>query len=208
MTARRLLGTVLLFAAIAIPAIAQTDGTVGYDPKKPCRFYVIRKLPVPARCLAELQGNWSARPYIDGEFVFRSYEEYLNWRDRDDYRHWKAHDFAFTAGASAPAAPQPAAPPVPPAPRMAESRALLCPVQIRVRLIPQDRAGLESGGWTAGEGESLLQFDPSNPPNASGAMLSCTYALGGQRGVYLLSRPAPAGRCVANAEGTGFSCMP
>ena len=210
MTAKRLLGTVFLFAALSIPAIAQSDGGTGYDPKKPCRFYVMRRLPVPARCLAELQGNWSARPYIDGEFVFRSYEEFLTWRDRDDYRHWKAHDYSFVAGTTAGPTPQLAPPPPPPpmAPSMTASRTLLCPVQLRVRLVPLDRAGMESAGWLASDGETVLRLDPSNPPHSSGAILSCYYALGSERGIYLLNRTAGEGRCTPNTEGTGFTCTP
>lgn len=210
MNIKKLLATTLLFALAGVPALAQSSNNAGYDPRRPCRFYVVRKLPVPAHCLVELQGGWSTRPYIDGDFIFHDYDEYLRWRDRADYRHWKAGDYAYVEG-STPVAPPPPAPQMAPAaaPVTAPAgRALICPAELRVKLVPFDRARLAQTGWPAEDGEAVLRLDHSNPPHSSGAILTCYYGLGDQRGVYLINRPAGDSRCLPNAEGTGFSCTP
>ncbi len=200
MVSLRLLGSVVVL--LSVPAFAQSD--TGYESGRPCRFYVVRHLPVPVRCLAELQGNWGPHPYIDGEFAFRDHGEFLRWRDREDYRHWKAHDYAWRAGgvaASAPTTPIPA--PVSP-PVAATPRTVLCPAQVAVSLAPRASAD----GWTGGQIEMPARLDPTNPPHASGTLLTCTYALGAQRGAVMLSRPAGDAVCRPRQDGTGFDCTP
>lgn len=192
----RHLYALLVAAAFVTPALAQSEG--GYDPGRTCRFYVLQHLPVPVHCLAELLGNWSAKPYIDGAFMFRNREDWLAWRDREDYRHWKNHDYAWHAGM--PSAPQPvAAPPALPTPPP-PSGALYCPLTLAVRVVP-NRERL--AGWTGSDTDATLPLQP--PPRAEGGTLYCTYALGRER--LTLSRPA-WGRCVARADATGFDCTP
>lgn len=194
--------SLLLIAAVfAGPALAQADS--GYDPGRNCRFYVMQLLPVPARCITELAGNWSMKPYIDGEFMFRNRDEWLKWRDREDYRHWKSHDYAWHAGLP----PAPVAPPAPaaaPPPRLATpvpaAAALYCPPEISARVM-LDRAALQ--GWAGPDGTLLLPLE--RPSRTEGGTLICTYGEGRNR--ITLSRPA-WGRCIARADGTGFDCTP
>ena len=182
------LGALLL---LAIPALAQSDN--GYDPGRNCRFYMVRHLPVPVHCLAELVGNWSPHPYIDGEFAFRDHDEFLRWRDREDYRHWKQHDFAWQPGAATVVASSGVASPAPPP----AGSAVLCPAQVRI-------AAQSGEGWSASPTEMAARLDPSNPPRTTGAILICTYALGAERGAVMLSRPAPDAACRPRAD--GFDC--
>ncbi|GAA0574557.1 hypothetical protein [Rhizomicrobium electricum] len=184
----------LIAAVCAGPALAQSND--GYDPDRNCRIYVVQRLPVPVRCMAELLGNWSPKPYIDGEFMFRSRQEWLAWKDRDDYRRWKAHDYAAHAASPAPASP-PSAPP-PPVTTVANQPAasLYCPREISVRLTV-DPKSLQ--GWSATDRTTVLRLEGS--PRADGGTLICPY------GQVSLSRPA-WGRCTPRADGTGFDCTP
>ena len=178
---------ILLAAGLAGPALAQ-NGT-GFDPNRPCRSYVVQHLPVPTRCMAELLGNWSPKPYVDGEFMFRSYEEWLSWRDREDYKHWKARDYTWHAGlpASPPAAAIPA-----PAPTGPPAAALRCPPPLTLRTAAPT-------GWSGSE--TVLKLEP--PPRVEAGTLICSYG----RDRLPLSRPA-WGRCVVRADATGFDCSP
>jgi len=194
----------LLIAACCVPAAAQSGG--GYDPSRTCRFYVMQHLPVPVRCMAELLGNWSGKPYLDGEFMFRNRNDWLSWRDREDYRHWKNHDFGFAQNAAAQAVNAPiAAPPdaqSPPPTSAQASASLLCPAELAARIV-LDRAAL--AGWTGTDGLALLRRDPANPPRAEAGTLSCFYVLGHDK--VAITRPA-WGRCVPRADAAGFDCTP
>jgi hypothetical protein len=149
----------------------------------------MQRLPVPVRCLAELLGNWSSKPYIDGEFMFRNRQEWLSWKDREDYRRWKAHDYAGQAGT-----PAPASAPTPVANQPAAS--LLCPREISVRFTVE-QSSLQ--GWSSPAGASVLRLEGA--PQADGGTLICRY------GHVTLSRPA-WGRCTVRSDGTGFDCSP
>ena len=193
MTSMRLFGGALLL--LVVPAMAQADG--GYDPDHNCQYYVMHHLPVPVRCLAELSGNWSPHPYVDGEFAFRNREEFLRWRDREDYRHWKLHDFTWQPAA---AQANPAAPPEAAVATPGPASTVLCPARVVVKIVPPP----DGEGWSATPAEMTAKLDATNPPHASGAILTCTYALGAQRGAVMLSRPAPESECRASAD--GFDC--
>jgi hypothetical protein len=190
----KIVRALLIAAVFAGPALAQSND--GYDPDRNCRIYVVQRLPVPVRCMAELLGNWSAKPYIDGEFMFRSRQEWLAWKDREDYRRWKAHDYAAHAAAPAPAS-QPSAPPSPvPAATNQPAASLYCPREISVRLTV-DPKSLQ--GWSASDSTAVLRLEGS--PRTDGGTLLCPY------GKVSLSRPA-WGRCTPRADGTGFDCTP
>jgi hypothetical protein len=190
-------------AAFAVPALAQSND--GYDPGRTCRAYVMQKMPVPVRCMAELVGNWSAHPYIDGEFMFRNRQDYLLWRDREDYHHWKAHDYAWHAGmaptpvnppVSQPIPPPAPPPPAPPPPAVQAGAALLCPAEISVRLVPG-----AVNGWNASDGTGTLRRE--GPPHTDGSTLYCSYG----PGHVTLARPA-WGHCTVRSDGAGFDCTP
>jgi hypothetical protein len=188
----------LIAAALTGPAIADND--TGYDPGRSCRSYALQRLPVPVRCMVELLGNWSPKPYIDGEFMFRNREEWLAWKDREDYHHWKNHDYAWHAGM--PVTPPPAAP-MPPAPVAASNQtgaALFCPREVSVRVQPEGRT-LE--GWSATDAVAVLHLE--GMPRAEAGTLFCSYGAG--RDHLTLTRPA-WGRCVARTDGSGFDCSP
>jgi hypothetical protein len=186
----------ILATAVFTPAPAQSEQ--GYDPDRSCRVYVLQHLPVPVRCMAELLGNWSPKPYIDGDLMFRNRGEWLTWKDREDYRHWKAHDYAWRAGMPPAAAPTVA--PVAVAVAGQPAAALLCPRTIVARLV-LDRAALQ--GWSGEETSATLQLAPS--PRVEGNVLVCTYGNSSDR--ISLTRPA-WGRCTPRTDGTGFDCSP
>jgi hypothetical protein len=163
-------------------ALAQTSPS--YDPDRSCRYYVLRHLPVPVRCMADLLGNWSPKPYIDAGFMFRNREEWLAWKDRDDYRRWKAHD--FTGQLAAPSV-TPRAAPVASSPATA---ALFCPSEITVRA-----SAIE--GWSGND----VVVPREGMPRVDTNTLICTY------GRITISRPA-WGRCTVRSDGTGFDCSP
>ncbi len=199
----RLIRLAVSAAVLAVPATAQSSDS--YDPGRSCHSYVVQRLPVPVRCMAELLGNWSPKPYIDGDLMFRNHEEWLQWQGREDYRHWKNHDYAWHAGA-APQSPSPAAaqtpsPPPPPAQVSTQApAALFCPAQISARVV-LDQASLQ--GWSGADSGAMLRLDGT--PRAEGGTLYCNYGLGRDR--ITLTRPA-WGRCAARTDGTGFDCTP
>jgi len=183
----------VLAAMIAVPALAGDDD--GYNPNRSCRVYVMQKLPVPVRCMAELMGNWSAKPYLDGEFMFRNRAEWLAWKDREDYRHWKNHDYAWHDGMASsppPAAPPSAPPPAPPPVAAGPAAVLLCPAAVPAHVA-------DVAGWTV-SGNAVLRLSGAR---SEGDRLICTY---GEDGI-VLSRPA-WGHCTVRADGTGFDCTP
>ncbi|MDE2182181.1 MAG: hypothetical protein KGJ78_04095 [Alphaproteobacteria bacterium] len=224
---KRVFHAVVMLAAVVVPpALAQSEAASGdaapsgdYDYNRPCRYYLVRHLPAPARCLVEFQGSWGVNAYIDGDFIFRDRNEWLRWRDREDYKHWRKHEFHWSAtqssnGAapSAPEAPPPAAPPpanvanaasaTPPAASPVTS--YVCPAQVTVRLsLSQPVAG-----WSANDGEFQADLDASNPPHFSGSILTCYYRLGGQPGAFMLYRSVSARQCTARRDGTGIDCTP
>lgn len=171
-----------------LPAQAQTP----YDASKPCRFYIVNKQPAPVRCLQELVGAWGSRNFITDGFVFRDKAQYLAWREREDFRR---------ASGLAPSPPAPS-----PQALSQTERSIACPREIAVKFTPASAASLN--GWHLDEREAVGRLDPSNPPHSSGAILTCYYAFGSQRGAFMLSRSAADGECTARADGTGFECKP
>jgi hypothetical protein len=195
----RICGTTTMLAILFFGSAAIAESTAGYDPGRGCHFYVVQHLPVPVHCMAELIGNWVPRPYIDGAFMFRSREEWLSWRDREDYRHWKNHDYSWQgAGATPPVAAPPALPPSP-VPSGQAAAVLSCPLTLAVRVVPSQRLT----GWTGSDADATLPLQP--PPRAEGGTLYCSYAVGRER--LTLTRPA-WGHCVTRADATGFDCTP
>jgi|GEM_PF-1479281 len=186
---RSLLLVSLFFTAPA--AYAQADAP--YAANKPCRFYVINKQPAPVRCLQELAGSWGSHTYISEGFVFRDKEDYQLWRGREDFRR--------AAGLSQ--SPAAASPPKPPAAAKTGARTLLCPGEVTVKF-----AAASVEGWRLDEREAIGHLDPSNPPHSSGAILTCYYALGSQRGAFMLNRSVTDGDCTPRGDGTGFDCNP
>lgn len=170
----------LLAIVFISPAVAQSS--LSYDPDRSCRYYVLQRLPVPVRCMVDLLGNWSAKPHIDGAFMFRNREEWLAWKDRADYRRWKAHDFSDSA--TPPNATPAATPSTQPA------AALLCPGAVTVHV----NAG---PGWSGND----VEVPREGPPRVDGNTLICAY------GRVTISRPA-WGRCTTRSDGTGFDCSP
>jgi len=90
--------------AVAQPAEARTSfgisigvgGPYGYyDPGRPCWYYREYDLPAPNRCYQDYYGYYGPGVFIDSGFVFRSHDTYYRWRDRDDWRHWRAHDYRW-----------------------------------------------------------------------------------------------------------------
>lgn len=197
--------TGLLAAAITGPAFAQAGNETGYDPNRSCRTYVMQHLPVPVRCMVELLGNWSPKPYIDGDFMFRSPADWLKWKDREDYRHWQRGDFAFPRNGTAPkvAAPSAPVPPLPPAPTLPAAgeqpaAALLCPAEIPAQIVPAPVQG-----WSGKGGNVMLRLAPQ--PRVENSSLLCFY--GSEREQITLTRPV-WGRCVVRGDSTGFDCTP
>jgi hypothetical protein len=90
-------------AATAAPANADVGLSIGigpgyytgYDYYRPCSFYRYNDLPAPARCYRYLYGYWGRNIYVDGDFIFRDRGDWWRWHDRDDYRHWRHHDFGW-----------------------------------------------------------------------------------------------------------------
>lgn len=66
---------------------------LGYDYSRPCAWYANRDLPVPRRCFDYYRGIWGPGIYVDGDFIFRDRAHWYHWRDRPDYRSWRAHDW-------------------------------------------------------------------------------------------------------------------
>jgi len=64
-----------------------------YDYYRPCRWYYYYDLPAPARCYNDYYGYYGPSIYLDSGFIFRDRDDWWRWHDRDDFRHWRAHDF-------------------------------------------------------------------------------------------------------------------
>jgi hypothetical protein len=83
------------------PAKAEVDFSIGiggpsyygYDYYRPCRWYFNHDFPAPRRCYREFYGFYGPNVYISDGFVFRNRGYYGRWRYRDDYRHWRSHDW-------------------------------------------------------------------------------------------------------------------
>jgi len=191
-----------LAAGLVTPsALAQTPDDTGYNPDRNCHFYVMQRLPVPVRCMAQLIGNWSPHPFVDGDFLFRNHAEWLKWRDREDYRHWRNHDFTWKEGSVEPAAAA-TAPAAPPAPARQGTAALLCPAAANVHIVP-DQAGSE--GWNGSDRSAALPLDLKSPPRLDGQTLVCSYGDG--RVAVTLTRPS-WGHCAPRPDRKGFDCSP
>ena len=65
----------------------------GYHYDRPCWYYREHYLPAPARCLGYYRSHWGSNVYVDGNFVFRDHDHWNKWHDRDEYRHWRGHDW-------------------------------------------------------------------------------------------------------------------
>jgi hypothetical protein len=64
-----------------------------YDYYRPCWWYREYDLPAPARCYRYFYDYWGPGIYFDGDFIFRNRDHWWRWHDRDDFRHWRNHDF-------------------------------------------------------------------------------------------------------------------
>lgn len=91
-----------LTVAFATPASAQDFGVSvdfgGYDYNRPCEWYRYNDFPAPRRCYDYFYGIWGHGIYLDGDFIFRDRHDWWRWHDRDDYRHWRGHDFHWHGG--------------------------------------------------------------------------------------------------------------
>lgn len=65
----------------------------GYDYYRPCRWYFEHDFPAPNRCYRDYVGFYGPHVYISDGFVFRDRGHWDRWRVRDDYRHWRTHDW-------------------------------------------------------------------------------------------------------------------
>lgn len=65
----------------------------GYDYYRPCRWYFEHEYPAPRRCYRDYIGFYGPHVYISDGFVFRDRGHWNRWRVRDDYRHWRGHDW-------------------------------------------------------------------------------------------------------------------
>ncbi|HEY1710381.1 MAG TPA: hypothetical protein VGG10_19070 [Rhizomicrobium sp.] len=95
----------LMTGAVALGAAAPAQAGVGvsigiggpayygYNYYQPCRFYFNHDLPAPNRCLADYRRFYGPSVYISDGFIFRDRVTWGRWRDRDDFRHWRAHDW-------------------------------------------------------------------------------------------------------------------
>lgn len=82
----------------------------------------------------------------------------------------------------------------------------ICPAQVAVKFVPSHPRALAMTGWTANEGDFLVQLDPANPPHLSGGNMTCYYKLGGQPGAFMLYQPVNGKQCSPISGGTGFTC--
>lgn len=93
---------VLAGGAVAIgdasPAVAQISLSIGigngdYDYYRSCSWYRHHDFPAPRRCYRYFQGIFGSDVFVDGDFIFRDHDDFDRWHDRDDYRHWRNHEF-------------------------------------------------------------------------------------------------------------------
>ncbi len=90
-------GGAAVFGA-ATPASAGVSVSIGlgggdYYYDRPCWYYYRHDIPAPLRCRDYLVRYWGPGIYVDGDFLFRNHDHYWRWHDRDDYRHWRVHEF-------------------------------------------------------------------------------------------------------------------
>jgi hypothetical protein len=95
----------LMTGAVALGAAAPAQAGVGisigiggpayygYDYAQPCRYYFNHELPAPGRCVADYRRFYGRGVYITDGFVFRDRVTWGRWRGRDDFRHWRTHDW-------------------------------------------------------------------------------------------------------------------
>jgi hypothetical protein len=87
--------------ATTLPAKAGVDVSIGvggplyygYDYYRPCRWYFDNDFPAPRRCYREYTGFYGPGVYISSGFVFRDRAHYYRYRGRDDFRHWRNHNW-------------------------------------------------------------------------------------------------------------------
>jgi hypothetical protein len=65
----------------------------GYDYYRPCRWYYDNDFPAPRRCYRDYVGYYGPSVYLSSGFVFRDRVHYYRFRDRDDFRHWRMHNW-------------------------------------------------------------------------------------------------------------------
>ena len=82
----------------------------------------------------------------------------------------------------------------------------VCPAQVNVKFVPSNPMALAASGWTANQGDFLVQLDPANPPHLSGGNMTCYYKLGGQPGAFMLYQAVGGKQCSPVSDGTGFTC--
>jgi len=80
-------------AAVGISIGIGGPAYYGYDYYRPCRFYFDNHFPAPQRCYDEFRGFYGPGVYISDGFVFGSRYDYGRWSRRDDFRHWRSHDW-------------------------------------------------------------------------------------------------------------------
>lgn len=66
----------------------------GYDYYRPCRWYFNHDFPAPRRCYADYRSYYGPSVYLSSGFVFRDRVHYGRFRDRDDFHHWRDHDWS------------------------------------------------------------------------------------------------------------------
>ena len=69
-----------------------------YDYYRPCSWYYYYDLPAPARCYNYYYRYYGPSVYLDGDFIFRDRDDWWRWHDRDDFHHWRNHDFGWRGG--------------------------------------------------------------------------------------------------------------
>jgi len=85
------------------PANARVDVSIGvggpgvfvgdYDYYRPCSYYRYWNIPAPARCYREFYGFYGPSVFVVDGFVFSNRDSWGRWRDRDDYGHWRRHEW-------------------------------------------------------------------------------------------------------------------
>jgi len=64
-----------------------------YYDNRPCSYYRYHRIPAPHRCYDYYHRYYGRGVVIDGDFIFRDNDEFGRWRGRDEYRHWRNHEF-------------------------------------------------------------------------------------------------------------------
>lgn len=65
----------------------------GYNYSRPCSYYYRHDLPAPRRCYSHYRRYYGSHVYISSGFVFLNRTHYYRWHRRDDFRHWRNHNW-------------------------------------------------------------------------------------------------------------------